>query len=164
MLAAVPTRDELVVGAETGPAEVAVAVAVGFTKPAEVMAESLAAAVVTAAVAVAAAVDAATGTCENMGGARVLCEAGSPNTGTSVMGALVAEVVAVVAVVAAVAVVAVVAAVAVVAVVAAVAVVTARGWTCSVEGTVICGADTKPPCVCALHHATGAEAAWALVL
>ena len=105
-----------------------------------------AAAVVTAAVAVAAAVDAATGTCENMGGARVLCEAGSPNTGTSVMGALVAEVVAVVAVV------------------AAVAVVTARGWTCSVEGTVICGADTKPPCVCALHHATGAEAAWALVL
>ena len=134
------------VGAETGPAEVAVAVAVGFTKPAEVMAESLAAAVVTAAVAVAAAVDAATGTCENMGGARVLCEAGSPNTGTSVMGALVAEVVAVVAVV------------------AAVAVVTARGWTCSVEGTVICGADTKPPCVCALHHATGAEAAWALVL
>ena len=146
MLAAVPTRDELVVGAETGPAEVAVAVAVGFTKPAEVMAESLAAAVVTAAVAVAAAVDAATGTCENMGGARVLCEAGSPNTGTSVMGALVAEVVAVVAVV------------------AAVAVVTARGWTCSVEGTVICGADTKPPCVCALHHATGAEAAWALVL
>ena len=146
MLAAVPTRDELVVGAETGPAEVAVAVAVGFTKPAEVMAESLAAAVVTAAVAVAAAVDAATGTCENMGGARVLCDAGSPNTGTSVMGALVAEVVAVVAVV------------------AAVAVVTARGWTCSVEGTVICGADTKPPCVCALHHATGAEAAWALVL
>ena len=146
MLAAVPTRDELVVGAETGPAEVAVAVAVGFTKPAEVMAESLAAAVVTAAVAVAAAVDAATGTCENMGGTRVLCEAGSPNTGTSVMGALVAEVVAVVAVV------------------AAVAVVTARGWTCSVEGTVICGADTKPPCVCALHHATGAEAAWALVL